>query len=184
MKIPNILATRAAAVMVPLALALAGCSGGGSSEEAASPGDWALVLKPDGGEVTIALEIMNVFLVEDESYPEVYEIVGEGATLVGTFPENLHVGYEEAWERLFGTAVLIEPTGGDPRETRFSFVELAPGVKSRVTGGTIVFERISGKMEGVEGDKTLHGRVMLKVDTGLGEETVTGTIAVHVVAWG
>lgn len=165
-----------------LTAAVAGC--GGDGEKAAAPGEWKMVLNHNGESITLALDMMNVFLVEDESYPEYFAISGAGVVLGGDFPEGVHVGYEEEWSRLFGKAIVISPRGGDPREPQDSYVELASGVRSRVAGGTIVFEKVTGTSSGSEGDMTLSGRIMLMVETDAGIENVMGIISVHCVTWG
>lgn len=176
-------ASRAAGVMGLLGfLAVASCAGGGGG--AVEPGDWKMVLNHNGGEITIPLKSMDVFLVEDESYPEYFSIEADGAVLGGNFPGDVHVGYEEEWSRLFGKPVLVESQGGDPREMKECFIQLADGARARVTGGTIIFEKLSGKYQGSEGDMTLTGRIMLSVETTLGIENVSGTISVQAVTWG
>ena len=178
-------AMRASALsrMVLLGLsAVLACAGGGG--ETVEPGDWKMVLNHNGEEITVPLKSMDVFLVEDESYPEYFSIESEGAVLGGNFPGDLHVGYEEEWKRLFGKPILIDTQGGDPREMKDCYVELAGGVRSRVTGGTIIFEKLSGKVNGSKGDLTLTGRIMLTVETEQGIENVAGTISVQAVTWG
>lgn len=171
-------------VSVMLVASLASCGGGSGDGGSAAPGDWKLVLAHGGGSVVVPVEMMNVWLVEDESYPERFNIEGEGVALGGSFPEGLHVGYEENWNAIIGKTLIMTGENGDPYEPGEAFVELAPGVRSRVMGGTIIFEKLTGKMEGSEGDKTLTGRIMLVVQTDAGTENVMGTISVHCVTWG
>lgn len=158
------------------------CSGGGG--ETVQPGDWKLVLAHDGGSVTVPLEVMNVWLVEDENYPESFNIEGAAVKIGGTFPAGLNVGYEENWNALLGKTIVMGAGNGDPYEPGEAFVELSPGERSRVSGGTIIFEKFTGKVSGSEGDMTLTGRIMLVVETGGGTKNVMGTIAVHCVTWG
>jgi len=162
-------------------LASLGCSSGGggtsSSHEA-----WTLTLTRDGVEHTLDTEIMNIFLTEDESYPEIFDMRGTAFRLVGELPAS--VGYEENFEALFAKAVKIDAEGGDPREAGMSFLQLPGESKWRVVGGTWVPEKRSGKMEGLDGDITLTGRIMLQVETGAGVETLTGILSIHVVTWG
>jgi hypothetical protein len=53
-----------------------------------------------------------------------------------------------------------------------------------VSGGTLVPESVDGKVDGLEGDKTLHGTFTLRVRTSLGEEEISGRFAVHCVTLG
>ena len=70
------------------------CSSGGGSGGAVDKSEWKLVFTWDGAEVEIPVEHMLVYLVEEEDeYPEVFEIEGDGVTLVGTFPMDSHGGY-------------------------------------------------------------------------------------------
>jgi hypothetical protein len=168
-----------------LVAALASCGGGGEGGDSAATGGWKMVLAHRGGSVVVPLEAMNVYLVEDEFYPEYFSIEGTGAILGGHFPEGLHVGYDEQWNLLFGKSIVIGTSGGDPTlQPQECFVELSPGVRSRVMGGTVIFEKLTGKLDGSEGDKTLSGRIMLVVQTSAGTETVMGTISVHCITWG
>ena len=164
------------------ALTIPACGGG--ENKAAAPDEWRMVLNHKLETLTIPLDAMNVFLVEDESYPEYFAIEGERTALVGQFPAGLGVGYGEDWKALFGKTIVISPHGGDPADPQDSFVEMPDGVRARVSGGTIVFEKLTGKTAGVDGDLTLSGRVMLIVQTAAGVENLTGTIAVHCVTWG
>jgi hypothetical protein len=166
-----------------LLAALAGCTDSNPSEgpSAATKASWALALRVDGAEVKAPLEILNVFLVEDEKrHPEVFEIVGPGVALVGEFPKDVHVGYEEGWKRLFGKAIPIAPRGGDPREPKESRVTLPDGRVLKISGGSFIAEKLTGKWAGSKGDRTLHGRVTLRVDG----KTIEGTLAVLAVTWG
>jgi hypothetical protein len=127
---------------------------------------------------------MDIYVVEnEEAYPEIFEIEGEGAVLVGEFPMNIHVGYGEDWGKLFGVPIPIRASGGDPREPKTSWVRLN-GAQVPVSGGTVTFEKITGKWNGSEGDKTLWGRIELRIPGADGERTVTGRIATHAVTWG
>jgi hypothetical protein len=143
-----------------------------------------MVLNHNGASVIIPLEVMNVYLVEDENYPEYFSIQGDGVVLGGDFPEGIHVGYDEQWKLLFGKSIVIGPRGGDPYDQQDSFIELSPGVRSRVAGGTLIFEKLSGRTAGSEGDLALTGRIMLIVETDAGAQNVMGTISVHCVTWG
>jgi len=163
---------------------LISCGGGGDGGGSAAPGEWKMVLKHGTTSVVIPLTSIDVYLVEDESYPEYFSIESGGVLLGGNLPAGMHVGYSEDWKQLFGKAIVVGPSGGDPTDPQESFIELSSGVRSRVMGGTITFDKLSGKTPGKDGDLTLSGRVMLVVQTGGALENVLGTIAVHCVTWG
>lgn len=174
---------RARALGVLALVVLVGCGGGGG-EQAAAPEAWKMVLNHNSSSVVIPLNAIDVYLADDESYPEYFSIESDGVVIGGTLPQGVHVGYNEDWQQLFGKAIVVSPQGGDPSDPRDAYIELAEGVRSKVMGGTIVFEKISGKTGGKDGDLTLSGRVMLVVQTGAALENVMGTIAVHCVTWG
>jgi hypothetical protein len=166
---------------------LAGCSGDsdGDGPSAAVKASWTLTLRVDGADVALPLETMNVMLAEDPNVrPEVFEVLGPSVVLVGDFPKGLTVGYGENWAALFGKSIAISPRGGDPREPKDSRVEIPGKGAWRVLGGTLAPEKLTGRHAGSKGDRTLHGRISLRVDTGAGEATVEGRFAVQAVTWG
>jgi hypothetical protein len=167
-----------------LAVLAATACGGGGGGTSATPDAWRLVLNHALEDLIIPLDAMNVFLVEDESYPEYFSIEGSGVFLAGELPAGLHVGSDEDWKALFGKTIVISPRGGDPADPQDSFVEMSDGRRARVAGGTVVFDKLSGKTSGRDGDMTLSGRVLLIVESGGGVQNLMGTIAVHCVTWG
>jgi hypothetical protein len=192
MKQLQILKARMALALLGLAGAAlsTGCADSRESEvqaaaaRAAARPQWKIQLEWAGSTVDAPLERMNIFVVEnEEAYPEVFEIEGEGAVLVGEFPMSAHVGYGEEWKNIFGVPITISASGGDPREPKTSWVRLN-GVQVPVTGGTIRFEKITGKWDGSEGDKTLWGTIELRIPGADAERTITGRIATHAVTWG
>src|SRR5688500_644718 len=112
---------------------------------------WKLTL--DGAE-PLALERMDVYLVEAETDPEVVNVYGDGVTLVGAFATRLHVGYEEELSRLIGKSIQRDAEGGDPREPESAYVTV-DGARHSVVGGRLTFEKLTGKWDGDDGDKTL-----------------------------
>ena len=167
----------------------AGCGGSKQIEaqaaaaRAAARPSWKIQLEWAGTNVEASLERMDIYLVDDESYPEIFEIMGNDAVLVGEFPVSTHVGYGEDWQKIFGVPIEIRASGGDPREPKTSWIRLN-GTQVPVSGGTIRFERITGKWDGSEGDKTLWGTIELRIPGADGDRTVTGKIATHAVTWG
>lgn len=141
---------------------------------------WKLSL--DGAE-PLALERMDIYVVEDDSDPEIFKLYGDEVTLVGEFPLSLHVGYEEDFERLLGTTITLDAEGGDPADPESAFVTV-DGTRLSVVGGSLKFEKLTGKWDGSEGDKTLWGTVELQVGGDDGQRTLRGSVAVHVVTWG
>ena len=166
-------------------LSLIVCSPGGSGTQGAVDKDeWRLVFTRDGAEVELMLEYMHVYLVEEyDEYPEVFEIAGEGVSLVGTFPMACHVGYEDDWAVLLGKSIEVAPVGG-ARDDKMSYVQMPDGNKAFVVSGTLVPEELKGKIDGVDGDRTLRGTFMLRIRTGQGEEEIAGRFAVHCLTLG
>lgn len=148
-----------------------------------SVADWKLTVDWAGATHEMPIERMDIFLVEDEQYPEIFAMYGETVALVGEFPADLHVDYEEAFERLIGRDITIAPSGGDPREPRQSFVTLG-GMRVPVLGGTFRVERVGGKWAGSEGNKTVFGSLQLRIPSAEGETTIRGRFASHAVTWG
>jgi hypothetical protein len=167
-----------------LALAAVTACGGGSSEEPAArrSAAWKLVLEVEGATHELPLERMDIFLTEDE-WPEIFEIHGDGVTLVGEFPAGVRVDYDEAFENLIDQPIAIRPHGGDPRDEKQSQVDL-DGIGASVSAGTFTVERTSGSISGADGDKTLHGTIELRVQDANGERTIRGRFATHAVTWG
>jgi hypothetical protein len=167
-----------------LIFALTACSKDDSGEVNRDPSKWKIVLQVDGKEVSLPLKVMDVYLVDDENYPESYYIKGDGVSLLGEFPDGIHVGYGEKWDALFDEMILISQQGGDPYNTRASQISLPgqPGLK--VTDGYFIVSKLTGKYAGSKGDLTLHGTISLTVETSSGEKTYEGTFAVHCVSWG
>ena len=169
-------------LLVACALLLA-CSSGDKTSESKSA-DWQLTFTYGGDEVALPLDHLHVYLVEDEaSYPEVFEIAGTGVALAGTFPMDTHVSYGEHWNVLFGKTISIDANGG-ARDDIISYVQLPDGTKAFVIDGSLVPEKIEGKVAGLDGDKTLTGTFTLRVRTGMGEENIAGRFAVHCVTLG
>lgn len=172
-----------------LALLLASC--GGSEEEtmtkdlAASKATWALQLRVDGADVRIPLEVMNVLLFKDEEYakehPSVFEIQGEGVSLIGEIPPANDVGYGENWERLFGATLTVKPSGDFHHDPVTSRITLPGKTELKVTGGSLQPSGFKGKWSGSKGNKTLSGKITLRLEDG---KTIEGTFSVHAVTWG
>jgi hypothetical protein len=171
-------------------VALAGCGGsiGGTdatviaNDRAKSMVDWKLVLEDGGTTSEMPIDRMDIYLTED-GYPEIYEMHGPGVMLVGEFPRDARVDYEEKFENLLGKTIQILPNGGDPGEPKNSSVILS-GMGAPVTGGTIQVEKITGKWQGSQGNKTLWGTIEVRIPGANGDRTVRGKFATHAVTWG
>jgi hypothetical protein len=171
----------AVAVMLP------GCGGGSDEATAArdrekAKAEWKLTLDDAGATSEMPIERMDIYLTE-EGYPELYELHGEGVMIVGEFPVDLRVGYDEEFEKLIGRPVTIQPNGGDPREPKNSSVMLR-GMGAPVVGGTLTVEKVTGKWAGSEGDKTIRGTIEVRIPGADGDRTVSGRFAAHAVTWG
>ena len=184
--------TRGFMMAAALAFAIAGCGFSSDADLTASAAaarakaqtNWKLQLESETGAANATLERMDIFLTEDEdNESEIFEIHGPDAVLVGVFPSDLHVGYEAAYERAVGRTIPIQPNGGDPGEPKSSWVRLE-GTPAPVSGGHITIEKVTGKWEGSEGDRTYWGTVELRVATSIGERTIRGKFAVNCVTWG
>jgi hypothetical protein len=146
--------------------------------------NWKLKLETENGAANATLERFDIFLTEDEDHEsEIFEIHGPDAVLVGVFPSDLHVGYEAAYERAVGRTLDIQPSGGDPGEPKSSWVRIN-GFPVPVAGGHITIDKVTGKWEGSEGDRTYWGTAELRIATSSGERTVRGRFAVNCVTWG
>lgn len=170
-------------------LLAAGC--GGSDEEnakkdhAAAKATWAVVLKVDGADVRIPLEVMNVLLFKDEEVakqnPSTFEITGEGIWLIGDIPPANDVGYGENWGKLMGAILPVKPSGEFHRESVTSRITLPGKTELKVVGGSLHPDSYKGKWSGSEGNKTVSGKIKLQLEDG---KTLEGTFSVHAVTWG
>jgi hypothetical protein len=174
--------TRASVVGAVLALLLVAACGGseeGGGEPLAAPVGWQLVLEIDGELVALPLARLDVHLVDDDEYPETWELHGEGVTLAGAFPLSVRVGYDQAFERLVGRRVPIGgESGAGHAAPKPSTLALPDGRAIAVTGGWLEVERISPGASGPDGDLGAHGRLELRVG---GERTLRGRFAVRPV---
>lgn len=171
-----------------LALLLASCNTeeeSAAKDREASKATWAVVLKVDGADVRLPLEIMNVLLYKDDDYaskhPSAFQIEGAGVSLFGEIAPGDNVGYGEHWEKLIGKTLKILPSGEFHRDHVDSKITLPGKPEIAVTAGTMVVEKFTGKWSGSQGNKTLSGKIRLTLHDG---RTLEGTFAVHAVTWG
>jgi hypothetical protein len=167
---------------------LLGCGGSEKAEDAEldrenARASWRIDLDENGSTHEIPVERFDIYLTEDADHPEIFEFHGDGVTLVGKFPSNVRVDYSEDLENLIGQPIQIEAQGGDPGEPKLSKITL-DGVVAPVATGTFTVERLSGKIQGSDGDRTVHGRIELHLRRGDGEHILRGTFGAHAVTWG
>jgi hypothetical protein len=139
-----------------VAAILLGAAGCGVSDELAAAKDresakatWAMVLRVDGADVRIPLEVMNVLLFKDEEYakehPSVFEIKGGGVHLIGEIAAADNVDYGEHWERLIDKTLTIKASGEFHRDAVESKIAIPGTADIAVTGGTMFVEKYTGK---------------------------------------
>jgi len=171
-----------------VSLLLMGCGRKGTAEDAeldreSARASWKIDLEENGSTHEIPLERFDIYLTEDANDPEIFEFHGAGVTLVGRFPSNVRVDYSETLENLIGKQIQIEAQGGDPGEPKLSKITL-DGVAAPVATGTFTVESLSGKIQGSDGDRTVHGRIELHLRRGDGEHILRGSFGAHAVTWG
>jgi hypothetical protein len=175
---------RGLAFALAVALVVSSCSGKEEKAEGTADRDWRITLVRDGATYKLPVTVMSVFLAEDESYPEKFKIEGDGLQFVGEFPAGVHVGYGVNWSVLIDRPVDIQETynfWGTDEPSYLTFPDLP---RYRVLGGTFTVAKTGGTTAGVDGDLSIHGKIVLKVNTPLGEETLEGTFVIHGVTWG
>ena len=183
----SVLLRRSMALLSFLAvMAWAGCAG---KDEAGQAGDAGrltseLRLIVAQQEVSLPLEMMDIFLVEGQAYPETFEIRGPGLLLVGEFPLYLHVGYEANLAVLRGRDIALQPTGGGRAQPQASILTLPGGAPLAVVGGSFVVDETTGVREGVKGDGTLSGRIAIQVQDASGVTVLQGHFSVQATTWG
>jgi len=170
---------------------LSACGSPAETPLTIKPGEWKAVFQVNGQTVTFPVKIMNIYLVEEEyesQYPEAFEIVGPNIHLVGTFPMDLRVGYEEDLNRLLEQPIFIKIQLGNAEdygiESSYSTIELPGDVQRYIKSGRIDFKKLTGKYGGQDGDRTLSGEIIITYDSDEGPRTITGQITVHAVSWG
>ncbi len=145
---------------------------------------WGIKVSGEGLAADLPIQVFNIFLTDNEGYPENFEFEGEGLTLAGAFPSEVRVGYGEKLEVLLGKTIPILPRGGDPVGERDSALTLSDGRVLSVTGGAFRVDTLAGTKAGMEGDRTVRGVITLMVDDQGTTRTLTGTFAAHAVTWG
>jgi hypothetical protein len=167
------------ALPVLLVALVAGCqrpagSKADSTTAATPPAAQELKLEIDGQPVTLPLESFDVYLTEEDEYPETFEFRGPAVVLVGTFPRDVRVDYGEHWDVLVGKPIEILPAGDN--EDLVSSLTPPGGMPLQVLGGSFTVEKIGTD---TEGNTPLSGRIELKVQAPDGEKTIPGTFSVN-----
>ena len=155
-----------------------------------------LVLKVDGEEVRMPLELLSVYLSENKNIPETFEIDSPldysreneldppDVMLVGEFPKTLRIGYSEHWELLFDKPVKLLSYGGARESPRASTLKLPGKPRMNVIGGSITFEDIWYARIRSKSNPTISGTIRIRVRTDQGVREYPGTIAVRCMGWG
>lgn len=171
-------------------MALVGCAGNDGGSQAGDAGKLTSELRLIVGaeEVSLPLEMMDIFLVEDQSYPETFVMRGPGVLLVGEFPLDIHVDYEVNLEALVGREIMVQSSGGERGsgygEPQASTLTVPGRAPLAVVGGSFVVDETTGPREGVKGDGTLSGRIGIQVQDASGVTTLQGHFSVPATTWG
>lgn len=139
-----------------------------------------IVLQCEKGEVPFAIERLNVYLTEDERYPESFEFAGTGITLVGMIPVALHVGYEENWKALVGQPIAFSRSL-DSSVDSGSHIEIPGESRLPVIGGEFTVQEVG---EGFDAKVPLMGEIRVRCLTADGEREYRGTFQVKGTTWG
>lgn len=163
-------------------LLLAGCEGGRPDpREEVESFEQRLIVEVRGTGMAVPIEAMDVWLTDDPSRPESFEIHGDGVSLGGRLPVETRIGYDENWHVLLGREVILSANGGDPGFEKPAVLTV-PGVgQYRVIGGTVTIEEVR---PGWNGQTPLTGRIRLRIRAAGGESVLEGTIAVKAMTWG
>ena len=162
--------------MVTMIVFAPGCS---SNKTPVSDEPSRLVFQVDGSEVELPVEVMDVYLVEDQDeYPETFQIRGDGLLLVGTFPNDLHVGYGEHWEQMVGRVINIVAEEDVRARPETSVITLPDAAEASVAGGQFIVEKLN---ESPRGDSLLSGKITLQVAQG---KALEGTFTMIAKTWG
>jgi len=147
---------------------------------------WFLSLKVHGQTVTLPLDVMYVHLTDNDAYPESFEIKGPAVNLVGEFPLTLRIDYMERWEKtLFKEIKILNRVRADYYWIEGPSTINLPGAPRRyISSGSFTVRKISGKMQGLNGDITLSGDIILNISVGDDIEKIIGTFSVHGVSLG
>ena len=149
--------------------------------EVAKKGD--VTLKIDGKDVTIPVEVMDIYLVDNhpDKYPETFHLHGESFAVAGSFPLDLRVGYGEDFTQMLERSVSIQETyNPDGHEDIDSYVDLPGGSSHYITGGTITVNKVLGPNPNGAGS-VLEGKISLDLES---KGTVDGTFRFLAKTWG
>jgi hypothetical protein len=159
-------------------------TGRNRSEDAAPPvpeSGQQIVLQGAHGEVPFAVERLNVYLTEDDQYPESFEFEGKDISLVGLIPTALHVGYDEDWSVLVGHPIAFSRNIDDNSADSGSHIRIPGESLTPVVGGEFTIQEVG---EGSDAKTPLIGEIRLKCMTPAGEREYRGTFKVKGTTWG
>jgi len=140
-----------------------------------------IVLQDEHGRVPFAVDRLNVYLTEDEKYPESFEFEGDDISLVGTIPVSLHVGGDENWHALVGQTISLSRSIDDSSVDSGSYIRIPGESLVPVIGGDFTVRAVG---EGGNAKTPLTGEIRLRCMTPAGEREYRGTFQVKGTTWG
>lgn len=140
-----------------------------------------IVLQHEQGSVPFTVDRLNVYLTEDEKYPESFEFEGDDISLVGTIPITLHVGYGGNWRTLVGQTISLSRSIDDSSVDSGSYIRIPGESLVPVIGGEFTVREVG---EGEDAKTPLAGDIRLRCMTPAGEREYRGTFQVKGTTWG
>lgn len=140
-----------------------------------------IVLQGEEGQVPFTVERLNVYLTEDEKYPEAFEFEGEDISLVGLLPTGLRVGYDDNWKALTGHTIPFSRSLDDATADSGSHLRIPGESLLPVTGGEFTIQEVG---EGADAKTPLAGEIRVRCLTPAGEREYRGTFRVRGTTWG
>jgi hypothetical protein len=160
-------------------LALAACAPRGPDlQQIATEG--RIALAAEGKEIVLPVEAMDIFLTEDDRYPETFHLHGPQVDLVGQFPPDLRVGYGEEMEKMVGREVKIAMRANPGGEGELESHLTLAGSDAKVSSGTFQVDKVLGQNPQGAG-KIVQGRISLLLRSGT---SYSGTFLVLAKTWG
>lgn len=169
-------------VLLLFVFLVAGCSSNGLSESDLSAIAKEGNLTFEGESAPFKVSTMNVFLVEDDSSPETFDIEGSKVRLAGTFPSGVKIGYEENFESILNKAIKIESKVNAGGEEVESYLEIG-GARHTVTSGELTLTKVLGPSPDGAG-KIVEGTLSLSTTGPSGAKSVKGKFQILAKSWG
>jgi len=178
------LARRAAAAAVTIAIAHSIAYFHDRGEDTAPPlpaEPQVVVLQGEDGDIPFTVQRLNVYLVDNENYPESFEFEGDGLTLTGSIPVQRRVGYGENWRALVGTTIPFACGFDGNSGQAVATVQMPGGPAMRVVSGAFTVQEVG---ETYDARTPLAGQLWLRCRTAAGEQEFHGTFRVQGTTWG